>query len=272
MSKSGAENLSPIVADIKAHILHSDVVHFDETGISVDGTLHWVHSAGTERYTSYFAHPKRGCIAIDEAGILPKYKGVAVHDHWKPYFNYATDHALCNAHHLRELNAFIETGDHYWAEELSTLLLKMKKAVEEHEKPLSQKIITQYENQYDAIVDQAIRLNPPPKRAKGKRGRPAKGKVNSFLTRFQDFKTEVLRFLNNPLVPFDNNLAERDVRMVKVQQKISGTYKAIARANEFLTIRSVISTIKKHKLNVLLALEKGVKASTLGEMIQDIAE
>jgi len=273
MSASGATKLAPVVADIESHLLHSEVVHFDETGVSVNGILHWVHSAGTDLYTSYCAHAKRGCEAIDAMGILPYYKGISVHDHWKPYFTYTTtNHALCNAHHLRELQAFSETGNHSWADKLQNLLLEMKRYSEKDTYLLSPKMITQYEVEYDTIIAKAMEQNPPPERPKGKKGRPAKGKVNSFLSRFRDFKTEVLRFLHNPLVPFDNNLAERDVRMVKVQQKISGTYKTIEKANEFLTIRSVISTIKKHNESVFKALEQVGKVESLEEMLQAIAE
>lgn len=255
MCKSGAKEFANITEYIKQNLIASDVVHFDETGISVDSKLHWVHSAGNNLYTYYLAHSKRGQDAIDAADILPNYSGIAVHDHWKPYFKYNAEHALCNAHHLRELNAFAETEKHPWAIKMIKLLVEMKLGVEEFADTLSEKKIFEYEKSYDKIIEKAIEQNPPPIRVAGKRGRPPKGKVNSFLTRFRDFKTETLRFLNNHTVPFDNNLAERDVRMVKVQQKISGTYKGIDRANDFLVIRGIISTGKKHGANVLRVIE-----------------
>ncbi len=264
--KSGAKEFSNITEYIKTNLLDSELIHFDETGASIDGKLHWVHSAGNDWFTYYLAHPQRGQDAINEVGILPNYSGIAVHDHWKPYFKYNVEHALCNAHHLRELNAFAETGKHPWAIRIIKLLVQMKESVEELGDKLTEGTIFEYEKLYDEIIEGAIEENPPPERIPGKRGRPAKGKVNSFLTRFRDFKTETLRFLNNPVVPFDNNLAERDIRMVKVQQKISGTYKDIDRANDFLIIRSVISTAKKHGINVLCAIEKGLVSTAPAEI------
>ncbi len=266
MCKAGANEFADITEYIKQKLITSDVLHFDETGISIASKLHWVHSAGTDLHTYYLAHTKRGQDAINDAGILENYDGIAVHDHWKPYFKYCADHALCNAHHLRELNAFAETKKHPWAIEMIKLLVLMKRDVENFADTLSKKRIFEYEKSYDQIIAKAIEENPPPARIIGKRGRPAKGKVNSFLTRFIDFKTETLRFLNNPAVPFDNNLAERDVRMIKVQQKISGTFKSIDRANDFLVIRGIISTAKKHGINVLRVIEDSLDSVTPSEI------
>lgn len=241
-------------------LIDSNIVHFDETGVNVEGKLHWLHSAGTSSLTSYFVHKKRGSDAFDAMGILPEFKGRAVHDHWQSYFKYDCEHALCNAHHLRELIFVYEHHEQQWAKKMLDFLCEIKENVDirksdslsfEHDE------IKKFERKYKRILREGFKANPPPDNDfPGKRGRKFKGKVIRLLERLRDFQKETLAFMYDFNVPFDNNLAERDIRMVKVQQKISGLFRTSCGAEQFCLIRSFISTVKKQGFSVIDALEK----------------
>lgn len=245
---------------VRNKIMGSPVVNFDETGVNINGSLHWLHSASTSSLTSYFVHKKRGTEAFDAMGILPFFKGKAVHDHWKPYFKYSCSHALCNAHHLRELTFVYEHHKQQWAKKMIDFLCEIKLSVEtcrEKGEIIDPTLIKKYERKYRRIVKEGLNANPPPEMITVKRrGRKKRGKVLCLLDRLNNYRKETLAFLYNPNVPFDNNLAERDIRMVKVQQKISGLFRSYNGAEQFCLIRSYISTVKKQGVCVLSALEK----------------
>ncbi|AKB19006.1 Mobile element protein [Methanosarcina sp. WWM596] len=229
------------------------VIHCDETGMKIKGKRHWLHVASNDKYTCYFAHPKRGSEAINAMRILPEFKGIAVHDGWKPYNSYECDHALCNAHLQRELTGIEENYKQQWAKEMNELLIEIKKysdECKEQVKDLDFEQIKALEERFDAIIIKGIEENPlslnPEKQ--GKRGKNPKTKARNLLDRFIENKEQILRFLSDLRVPFENNQAERDIRMMKLQQKISGTFRTIQGAEAFCRMRAYISTIKKNGL------------------------
>ncbi len=262
-------NLENFENTIREKLIASPILHCDETGMKVQGKRHWLHVASTDKYTCYFAHPKRGSEAIDAMGILPEFKGVAVHDGWKPYNGYNCDHALCNAHLQRELTGIEENYKQQWAKDMNELLSEMKKYTdeckEEQVKDLDFEQVKALEKRFNALVEKGIEENPPslnPER-QGKRGINPKTKARNLLDRFIEHKEKILRFLKDFNVPFENNQAERDVRMMKLQQKISGTFRTMQGAEAFCRIRAYISTIKKNGLPVL----EGVLAALKGAPI-----
>lgn len=259
------QNLEEFENVIREKLLASPVVNFDETGMKIEGKRHWLHVASTDKYTCYFAHPKRGSEAIDAMGILPEFNGVAVHDGWKPYNVYDCDHALCNAHLQRELIGIEENYKQKWAKEMNELLTEMKKYTDECKEQLREPDFEQIkalEERFDAIIIRALEENPhslnPEKQ--GKRGKNPKTKSRNLLDRFIEHKEKILRFLTDLKVPFDNNQAERDIRMMKLQQKISGTFRKAMGAQAFCRIRAYISTGKKNGLPVL----EGIRAALIG--------
>jgi len=251
------ERLEEVNERIKEQILDSPIVHFDETGMRIEGKLHWLHVAGTEEATYYMPHGKRGSQAIEAIGILPSFEGIAVHDGWSSYFNYGCDHALCNAHHLRELTFVHEQDGQRWAKQMIEFLLEVKEKKEKSKgQRFSVKRIQEFEWRYREIVAMGMAANPPPaQEGKKKRGRKKKSKAANLLDRLRQHEKAVLAFMYAFSVPFHNNLGERDIRMMKVQQKISGTFRSFEGALSFCRIRSYISTVKKQGLNVMSALQ-----------------
>jgi transposase len=250
--------IEPSTEAVKAMLREAAVLHVDESGLRVTGKLHWLHVASTESLTAYEVHAKRGQEAMDEAGILREFKGRAVHDHWKPYFKYdECDHALCNAHHLRELRFIEKQYQQCWAKDMAELLVEIKVAVETTPEPvmsLSPLELEGFEKRYDEVVQSGFAVNPPPvSPSEGevkKRGRPKQPPPVNLLIRLRDFKGEVLAFMSDFRVPFDNNQGERDVRMVKVKQKVSGGFRTLEGAKRFGRIRGYISTARKNAKNV----------------------
>jgi transposase len=254
------EQLAPIASSIQAAIVDSPVVHFDETGLRVSGKLWWLHVACTDGLTYYFVHQKRGGEAIDEINILPEFEGKAIHDGWKSYQGYDCEHFLCNAHHLRELMFIWEQYQQPWAIGMLILLGTIKSQVDEArtaQTPLATDIIDAFETRYRTILDLGFTANPPPpppppsphRRQRG--GRQKQSPARNLLDRLQNQQASVLGFMYYFDVPFDNNQAERDVRMVKLKQKISGTFRSESGAQMFCRIRGYISTLRKQGLNVL---------------------
>ena len=256
--------IAPVTAAIKAQLRAAPVVRFDESGLRVKGHLQWLHVAATESLTDYTVHGKRGQVGMDAAGILPGFTGQGMHDHWKAYFAYrGCTHALCNAHHLRELKFIHEQYEQGWAETLSKLLVEIKTAVDTArlagETRLPPAILTGFTQRYDAVIWAGYAVNPrPPPAPEKKRGRPAQTPPLNLLDRLRDFKAETLAFMHDFRVPFDNNLAERDVRMVKVKQKVSGGFRTAEGAQGFAQIRGYVSTARKQAVNVFTAIREAL--------------
>lgn len=245
--------------NIKRLLLKESVIHCDETGVNVNGKLHYTHVVCSSTLTYYMLHQKRGKEAINEMGILPYYQGIAVHDHWSPYYGYRCTHSYCNAHHLRELTFIADVEKERWAKDMHKLLTKMNKAVhivkEKGKTALTKEQVGHFLTSYDKICNSALVYYPPPdKKAKKSRGRVKQAKGKNLLDRLMKYKDATLRFLTNFDVPFTNNLAERNLRMIKVKEKISGTFASFRGGEMFNRIRGYISTLKKNKRLVLVEL------------------
>ena len=260
--KRAASRLRPVSNRIKEALIAADVVHFDETGFYIGGERHWLHTAGTTSLTSYYPHKRRGRIATDGMDILPHFQGTAIHDHWQTYYLYKQcTHGACNVHHLRELTAAAENDEQSWAERFKWLLLGGKRVVEDAylsgESALPPAKVAQVERIYTQLIQVALRANPPPPDGwpKSKNGRLKKTKVRNLVEHLDKRRREVLAYLYDFKVPFDNNLAERDIRMMKVQQKISGCFRSQDGAEDFCTIRGYISTMRKQGVPIWSALE-----------------
>jgi len=241
---------------IQQHLIDAEVAQFDESGLRVEGQLHWLHVASTATHTHYHVDRKRGQVGMQAGGILSKFRGTAVHDHWKPYLNFAQcQHAFCNAHHLRELQFVVEQYQQAWATEMAQLLQNIQAEVEVTPAPqmsLPPDRLTHYEIQYDRLIAKGLAANPPPEGSPPKkRGRPKQSAPKNLLDRLLIHKSGVLAFMYDFRIPFENNLAERDVRMVKVKQKVSGAFRTQEGANTFCAMRSYISTARKQGQNVI---------------------
>ena len=256
------EQLAEAEETIKRGVEGARVAHFDETGMNIGGKSHWLHVASTASLTFYAAHKRRGRAALDEVGVLPKFLGRAMHDGLVSYWQYThCKHALCNAHHLRELTFVEEQLGQGWAKDLKELLLEIKRAVDEArgqgEGALSAEVKRDFGSRYDEILVVGLQANPPPERT-GKRGRPKLGKAGSLLERLRQHKAETLAFMEDFAIPFDNNQAERDIRMMKVREKISGCFRTTIGADRFCRIRGYISTLRKQGMPILPALAKAI--------------
>ena len=252
--------IAPSTEAVQEQLRAAEVLHADESGLRVEGKLHWLHVASTSTLTHYEVHAKRGYEAMEEAGILGAFRGTVVHDHWKPYFRYAgAGHALCNAHHLRELQFIATQYQQPWANAMGELLLQIKTAVDETPAPASCLAPSQlqvFEQRYDEVVKAGIEANPIPTPERPKRGRPKQPPPLNLAMRLHDFKGQVLAFMYDFRVPFDNNQGERDIRMVKVKQKVSGGFRTLDGAKRFGRIRGYISTARKNAKNVFEAIRE----------------
>jgi len=262
IGRSCFEGLEQTEGTIKEGLRLSEVGNFDETGLRVLGEGMWVHVASTSRLTHYAVHQKRGSEATKEIGILPSFEGVAVHDGWSAYSKYEQCvHALCNAHHLRELTFVEEEHEQEWAGRMKGLLWEIEEAVREEValggRCLASERIEKFEKRYQQLVQAGLEANlpPPTEQRTGKRGPRKQSKGKNLVDRLEKYREAVLRFMHDFRVPFDNNQAERDVRMVKVRQKISGCFRTKEGAAAFLRIRGYISTVRKQGENMLGALE-----------------
>lgn len=250
------EKLEKFEGPLKEKLEKSKVNHGDETGININGKKAWLHCLSNDKLTFLYPHYKRGKDAMDEMGVLPRYKGILCHDYWMPYFRYTFSHSLCNAHHLRELKFSHEEEKQRWAKWMMSLLVRMNKAVIEAGGILPESEIKKFIRKYRIILKEGEKECPVPEKEKGKRGRVKKSKSRNLLERLQSHEEDVLRFLKNPEVPFTNNQAEQDIRMAKVQQKISGCFRSMEGAKIFCRVRSYLSTAKKNSYSSLIALNR----------------
>jgi transposase len=249
MNAGFAEMSEPIVAEVKAQVLESPVIHADETGMSVNGEKWWLHNASTDKLTYITAHRKRGAEGMEANGVLPDYVGVVVHDFWAPYFKYdASTHAMCCAHLLREQRWVDENTDQKWAGEMATLLSKMKLVREECQQNGQNAIPDHFAGQFAQRYAETLMLGDTetPYNYDSRK----QTKARNLLERFIDYKDEITLFARDFLVPFTNNQAERDIRNAKVKQKVSGAFRSDHGIENFATISSVIGTAAKHGLSV----------------------
>ena len=256
-----AARLEPVEAAILQQVAASPIAHFDETGVRAEGSLHWLHTVCTEVLTWYYAHKNRGAQAMNAAGVLPTFQGRAIHDFWKSYLKYDCPHGLCNAHLLRELIFLHEQHNQTWAQAMIDCLLAAKDAVTNaraaHIQALPNTEKIALIARYNRIVTQGYAENPvqPPGGTK-RRGPRKQSKALNLLDRFRDHSPSILAFLHDFAVPFDNNQAERDLRMMKVRQKISGTFRSLDALENFCRIRGYVSTARKNSLTALNALRR----------------
>jgi transposase len=248
------DGLAGVEAAITMSLQDRDLLHADETGCFVSGKNHWVHVVSDELLTHYSFHGGRGREAHRELGILPSFAGLVVHDQYASYFDpgYGWEHVACNAHIKRELLGVWEATGQRWAQELAELLVDAH--VARQHQPLDHAQQEGISVAFDSLVRQGLALHALPVRRPGQRGRLKRSKALNLLLRLELRKDDVLRFTRDPTVPFDNNQAERDLRMVKLKQKISGGFRSLLGAMIFCRIRGYISTLRKQGLDVLEAL------------------
>lgn len=247
------ELFEPVAKQVLAN---AAIGHADETGINLNGKRFWLHNFSNIKWTWLEPHKNRGLEAMNDIGIVEWFKGVLCHDHWKPYFTYTCAHSLCNAHHLRELTFAAEEDKQKWAEKMRLFLIELNKEVDAaSNNKLSKKKAALRRNEYREILDEAniecpesIAIDTGKKTAK-------QSKSRNLLNRLREYENEVLRFMEESLVPFTNNQGERDLRMFKVQQKISGCFRSMEGAINFCKVRSYLSTCDKHGVSATEALE-----------------
>ena len=240
-----------------AKLLQSKVAHADETGINIGGKNHWLHCVSTPQWTLYYAHAKRGLEAMNSKPLLALYTGILVHDHWKPYFKLSCLHALCNAHHLRELTFAYEQEGQVWAKKMLDLLDAILQAVHTQGGALTTDQAADYREQYRIVLTQADQECPPPPdppEGTKRQGRIKRSKSRNLLERLREYEQETLRFMTDVDVPFTNNQGENDIRMTKLHQKISGCFRSQEGADFFCRIRSYLSTCRKNEVSATTAL------------------
>ena len=256
-NKQAFDTLAAFEDHAREQLRTSAVAHADETGINLSGGRYWLHCVSNPHWTLYYPHEKRGMEAFEAMGVLPWFKGILCHDHWKPYYKLDCTHALCNAHHIRELTRAWEQDNQQWAHDMIDLLEKINTQVTDAGGMLNAQQGGIYRAQYRKLIEKGETECPEPTRPnkKGKRGRIKKSKSRNLLERLRDFENDVLRFMENEHVTFTNNLGENDIRMTKVQQKISGCFRSIEGAKIFCRIRSYLSTCRKQGIKSSYALD-----------------
>jgi len=263
--QQAAGAVTGVLEEVEGGLVCAPVAHADETGVRVAGKLHWLHVLSTRGLTRYGIHAKRGRQALDALGLVPHFVGELVHDGWSAYAAYSQcGHALCNAHLLRELTFLHEQYQQTWAAQMKALLLKAKASVEaacqRGANALEHALTTAFTHEYRALVKAGFAANPPPETRPGKR-RIAESPPRRLLKRLDRDQHAVLHFIHNFIVPFDNNLAERDLRMMKVKQKVSGCFRTFHGALVFCAVRSYLSTARKHGYSMFSALVDAFSAS-----------
>ncbi|WP_305927808.1 IS66 family transposase [Bacillus mycoides] len=261
-NRAFSQQLDPFIQEAKQQILQSPVGHFDETGMRVEKKTQWLHTASTPEVTIQYVHEKRGKDAMDAGEILPSFSGIAVHDGWKPYDIY-TDcrHVLCNAHLLRDLQGTLDSTKQEWAQEMKSLLQQAHQLKKHQNGTISGMERQRITSTYQDILKKGQDIQPSITLVPGRKIKhtPAQNLLNRFI-KYQD---RILAFLDGPHIPFDNNQAERDIRMTKVKQKVSGTFRSQSGADVFSRTRSFISTMKKQKQSVLQAMRQVLETGTV---------
>ena len=254
--------LSNFIEDVKDALRKEPVIHSDETGFYFAGNRNWLHVATTKNYTCYYAHEKRGTAAMQSMNILPGYSGTLMHDYWKSYLEYQCSHVFCHAHHLRDLTFCHEQEKSQWAALMKALLLEMKAVVESSKEQGKQRLDAAQEQMLMEKYEQLMRLgfceHPLTEKEAGKRGVAKKSKTQNLLDRFQRHKEDMVRFMKDFAIPFDNNIAEQAIRMMKIKQKISGCFRSQSGAQCFAIIRSYIDTIRKQGHSIADALKLAI--------------
>src|SRR6266567_3298221 len=257
--KRCAGQLVSVEQQITEALIHSDVIHQDETGLDVAGKRHWMHVTCTPTLTHYHVDKSRGQAALEAIGILPQFTGISIHDGWGSYFLYDCQHAACIVHLLRDLVFLAEEQGAVWAADLKELLLDMKQATEQAREQgklwLDPLEVVAWEARFLELLAEGDRLHPHAVAPPGARGRYKQSAARNLLDRLRKRQQAVLAFLEDLRVDFDNNLAERDLRMIKVQQKVSGCFRSVAGAQAFARIRGYLSTLRKQGLPVLSSLQ-----------------
>ena len=269
-NKEAYEALNCFEEITRKKLINSPVINVDETGININGKRVWLHTACNNKWTHFYPHKRRGSEAMEEIGILSKFKGVLCHDHWKAYYKYTCLHSLCNAHHLRELEWSAIEDNQKWAIKLKEFLKKLNQEADKAGGKLTAKQSVYYRKRYKELLFDAEKECPLPKikRKLGQRGRLKKSKSRNLLERLIKYQNDVLRFIDDIDVPFTNNQGENDLRMTKVQQKISGCFRSEEGAFIFCRIRAYLITCRKHGVGATGALELLFKGK-LPEFVRD---
>lgn len=273
MLKRCSNLVTNAVSEIKARVTSLKLAHCDETGIRVGSKLQWVHSFSDSKWSYLAVEPKRGKDGMDKIGILPEFRGLIVHDSWMPYYRFeGLRHALCCAHILRELTFVYENTGQVWSEAMIKLLIEMKNAKDEllskKGSRFSQEQLKTFLDRYDIVLQEALVLNPVPEETSGKRGRKKRGKTRALIDRLIEHKAEVCRFADEFEVPFDNNQAERDLRMLKVKQKVSGCFRTKEGADDFMSIMTYTGTALKHGVGAFNAIRNALAGRALALVCQ----
>ena len=259
------EKLKHFEENLKIHLLKSKILHVDETGIKCNKKTNWIHVTSSTLATFFGVHSKRGREATDVFDIMPKFKGIVMHDHWQPYFAYKNvQHLLCNAHHLRDLTFVFEHEKEEWANDMKKLLLRAKQMTEEHvqDGSLPAEKIETIIKEYNEIIFQGFLYHENlPSLLQQKRGKLKQRAGKNLVNRLANYQISVLQFINDLSLPFTNNQAEQDIRMVKLKQKISGSFRKLQRIEIFCRIRSYISTARKQSWNIFEAIVKAIQGT-----------
>jgi transposase len=270
---NASKALKPYEEEVREKLLASEMLHADETGLRVEGKLWWLHCLCTRHLTYYGIQKGRGVKAMDAIGILPFFRGILIHDFWSSYLKYQCYHAYCNAHLIRELQGIYDGFKQEWAKKTRALLEEMYQCTfgGKSEDDGENKVLKmwglkfwQLMEKYDKVIEEGKLANPPPVQPEGKKGKPKNTKGGNLANRMEKYKYEILGFfITGGQIPFTNNEAEQAIRMMKVQQKISGTFRTEQGAIDFATIRGYISTMQKQDQSILEA----VKALARGQPI-----
>jgi transposase len=275
--KRGGGNAAEAMEPVRDALIQAPVAHGDETGCTLHGKRHWLHVFSTESLTCFHIDTKRGGEAMERMGLLPWFRGSLVHDFLGAYYRFENcDHFLCNAHLLRELTYVHEEMNQSWAGDMIDLMLEAKQ-LSDRQKALPQgsrrvigeKTLERIQMRYCEIVTEGLAINPePPPPPKTKRGRVKRSKPLNLLIRFDQRYEEIMGFFEYDHVPFDNNQAERDLRMMKTREKISGTFRSDSHASAFCDIRSIISSARKQSRKMIEALTSLIQSPvTLGKQL-----